>query len=112
MTTLSVRNKWCGVKPLPMIGDMVLFAEVPRARWAIGRTLEILPGSDNLVHMVPIMTMKGVITRSVARVHLVEEGLTLLHDRPDGWQDVTARDDPEKPGDHYRHGFCVNDQLL
>uniref|UniRef100_A0A5S6QN70 DUF5641 domain-containing protein n=1 Tax=Trichuris muris TaxID=70415 RepID=A0A5S6QN70_TRIMR len=79
--TLSVRKKWCGVKPSPMVGDIVLVAEenVPRIRWAMARILQVLPGSDNLIRTVRLRTAKGDITRPVAKVHLLEQGLALIY---------------------------------
>uniref|UniRef100_A0A5S6Q0M6 Integrase catalytic domain-containing protein n=1 Tax=Trichuris muris TaxID=70415 RepID=A0A5S6Q0M6_TRIMR len=79
VTTLSVRKKWCGVKPSPAIGDVVLIAEenVPRMRWMMGRVIELLPGTDGLVRSVRLRTTKGMLTRPVAKLHLLEEGLAL-----------------------------------
>ncbi|CDW59521.1 hypothetical protein TTRE_0000785701 [Trichuris trichiura] len=79
ITTLSIRKKWGGVKPSPMVGDIVLVAEenLPRIRWAMGRVFQVLPGSDGLVRSVRLRTSRGDITRPVAKVHLLERGLTL-----------------------------------
>uniref|UniRef100_A0A5S6QYI8 Integrase catalytic domain-containing protein n=1 Tax=Trichuris muris TaxID=70415 RepID=A0A5S6QYI8_TRIMR len=74
VTTLSVRKKWCGQKPSPMVGDIVLIAEehVPRARWLMGRVLEVLPGSDGLfslfnqrsaIRVETLKRMESVLTR-------------------------------------------------
>ncbi|KHJ44507.1 hypothetical protein D918_05172 [Trichuris suis] len=79
ITTLSVRNKWCGVRQSPMVGDVVLVAEenTPRIHWAIGRILEVLPGSDEIVRSVRLRTAKGTITRPISKLHFLESAVAL-----------------------------------
>ncbi|KFD53992.1 hypothetical protein M513_05259 [Trichuris suis] len=78
-TTLSVRNKWCGVRHSPMVGDVVLVAEenTPRIHWAMGRILEVLPGSDEMVRSARLRTAKGTITRPISKLHLLESAVAL-----------------------------------
>ncbi|KFD61476.1 hypothetical protein M514_05259 [Trichuris suis] len=86
-----------------MVGDIVLVAEenLPRIRWAMGRVLQVLPGSDNLVRSVRLRTSRGDITRPVAKVHLLKQGLTLISP-PGRMPGLLRSEDREKPGYHYR----------
>uniref|UniRef100_A0A5S6QKN7 Integrase catalytic domain-containing protein n=1 Tax=Trichuris muris TaxID=70415 RepID=A0A5S6QKN7_TRIMR len=79
ITTLATRNKWCGTRTPPMVGDIVLIAEenVPRTRWSMGKIVEVLPGSDGMVRSVRLRTIRGIITRPIAKLHLIEQGTAL-----------------------------------
>uniref|UniRef100_A0A5S6Q0A6 Integrase catalytic domain-containing protein n=1 Tax=Trichuris muris TaxID=70415 RepID=A0A5S6Q0A6_TRIMR len=74
IVTLSSRKKWLNSRPEPQIGDIVLISEdnVPRGRWPMGRIVRKCPGNDSVTRTVQLKTVKGLITRPLARLHLLE----------------------------------------
>ena len=55
-------------------GSIVLVREdnVPRLHWPLGVVTDLFPGKDGLVRSVNVKTSKGVICRSVQRLHDLE----------------------------------------
>ena len=55
-------------------GDVVLVQDdnLGRLQWPLGRILEVIPSRDGKVRTVKIQTEKGIRTRAVQRLHLLE----------------------------------------
>lgn len=68
--TLQQRHKWQQPNANLKIGGMVLVLEdnLPPAKWAIGRILEVHPGDDGHVRVVTIRTKGSTYKRSVVKV--------------------------------------------
>ena len=56
------------------VGDMVLVPAVerPRGKWPLGRVLEVMPGSDGLLHEVKVRTATKELVSSIDRLCLLE----------------------------------------
>lgn len=54
--------------------SVVLIREdnTPRMNWRLGRVEELIPGSDGLVRCVRLRTKRGIITRPIQRLHVLE----------------------------------------
>lgn len=73
LTSLQARSKWR--KPTPNIkkGDIVLVREnnLPPGKWAMGRVIEVHPGSDNRVRVTTIKTQFGTLKRPITKLSLL-----------------------------------------
>ncbi|KRZ90747.1 hypothetical protein T08_10583 [Trichinella sp. T8] len=78
VTTFVSRSKWMTKRQEPKEGDIVLVKEdnTKRENWPIGRITSVLPGSDGLSRTVEVKTAKGIFTRPVARLYLLEPANT------------------------------------
>ena len=56
------------------VGSVVLIREdnVPRLKWPLGRVQELFPGKDGVTRSVSLKTAKGVVTRSIQKLHDLE----------------------------------------
>jgi len=56
------------------VGSVVLVHEdnVPRLQWPLGLVTKVLPGSDGKVRCVELRTARGIVLRSVQRLHNLE----------------------------------------
>jgi hypothetical protein len=56
------------------VGSVVLIREdyVPRMRWPLGLVTRTFPGIDGMVRTLEIRTARGLLTRSIQRVHDLE----------------------------------------
>ncbi|KRY06743.1 hypothetical protein T03_17811, partial [Trichinella britovi] len=74
LVSLNVRGKWKKIDRPPEVDDLVLVTEdtVPRNRWKLGVTTELLPGSDGVVRSVRLRTARGVLTRPSRLLVLLE----------------------------------------
>ena len=57
-----------------VVGSTVLVKEdnMPRLQWPIGVIVKVYPGRDGLIRSVDVKTKKGVINRSIQRLHDLE----------------------------------------
>ena len=51
---------------------LVPAVERPRGKWPLGRVLEVMPGSDGLLHKVKVRTAKKELVCSIDRLCLLE----------------------------------------
>uniref|UniRef100_A0A5S6R5S5 Integrase catalytic domain-containing protein n=1 Tax=Trichuris muris TaxID=70415 RepID=A0A5S6R5S5_TRIMR len=74
IVTLSTRRKWTKTRREPQIGDIVLIAEdyVTKCKWPLRRVVQKYPGVNGLTRTVQVKTIRGMVTRPVARIHLLE----------------------------------------
>ena len=71
---LTVRQKWTDeVFPLRK-GDVVLISEEnqKRSTWPLRKVVEIHKGADGLIRTVSLKTKKGILNRSVQKLHFLE----------------------------------------
>jgi hypothetical protein len=70
---LMQRPKWDSKIPNLTPGKMILLSEknLPPTSWAIGRVIEVYPGSDGVVRVARIKTANGTFTRPVNRLCLL-----------------------------------------
>ena len=56
------------------VGSIVLIKEdnMPRLQWPMGVIVNVYPGKDGLIRSVDVKTRKGVINRSIQRLHDLE----------------------------------------
>ncbi|XP_035457903.2 uncharacterized protein LOC118281435 [Spodoptera frugiperda] len=70
LTSLQARSKW--LKPTPNIkpDDVVLIKEnnLPPGKWALGRIIEVHPGSDGYVRVATIKTQGGTLKRPITKL--------------------------------------------
>ena len=68
--TLQNRNKWQQTKENIQKGQLVLLKEnnLPPGKWAMGRVVELHPGSDNLVRVVTLKTQCGLLKRPITKL--------------------------------------------
>ncbi|XP_022835967.1 uncharacterized protein LOC111363382 [Spodoptera litura] len=73
--TLQNRNKWQLTKENINKGLLVLLKEsnLPPGKWAMGRVIELHPGSDKLVRVVSLKTQSGICNRSM-RKYCIKQG--------------------------------------
>ena len=90
------------------VGSIVLVKEdhMPRLQWPIGVIVSVYPGRDGLIRSVDVKTRRGVINRSVQRLHdlemnshlnsvlenFSEQGPDQVIDNPDVNVDITANE--------------------
>ncbi|KFD44814.1 hypothetical protein M513_14309, partial [Trichuris suis] len=74
IVTLSTRRRWTNTTAEPQVGDIVLIAEdnVAKCKWPLGRVVQKFPSHDGLTRTVQLKTIKGMVTRPVAKLHLLE----------------------------------------
>ena len=75
LPTLGQRRRWTVQKKTPKIGDICLIAEDKTARptWPLGRVTETISGKDGIVRTFRLKTAKGIVTRPIQKLHLLEE---------------------------------------
>ncbi|CAK1583812.1 unnamed protein product [Parnassius mnemosyne] len=73
LTQLSSRSKWLRPRPNMKIGDMVIIQDdnLPPGKWAMGRVVELHPGSDGHVRVVTLKTKNGNLKRPVSKLSLL-----------------------------------------
>lgn len=73
LTSLQARSKW--LKPTPNIktDDVVLVKEnnLPPGKWALGRVIEVHPGSDGHVRVATIKTQTTTLKRPITKLSLL-----------------------------------------
>ncbi|KRZ66287.1 hypothetical protein T10_2980, partial [Trichinella papuae] len=74
ITTFVNRMKWMTKRQEPKEGDIVLVKEdnMKRENWPLGRITTVILGNDGLSRTVQVKTAKGVFTRPVAKLYLLE----------------------------------------
>ena len=67
----------CKLKP----GSMVIIKDenIPRLMWPMGIITQVFPGRDGMIRNVNVKTSKGVLNRSVHKLHDLE----IIHDNPE-----------------------------
>ena len=75
LPTLGQRRRWTVQKKAPKIGDICLISEDKTARptWPLGRVIETISGKDGIVRTFRLKTAKGMVTRPIQKLHLLEE---------------------------------------
>lgn len=70
LTTLQVRSKWKENSTNLAINDIVLIKDdnQPPTCWPLGKVIQIHPGTDSVVRVVTLKTMKGSLQRPVAKL--------------------------------------------
>ena len=74
MPKLTVRQKWTDEVFRLRKGDVVLMSEQnqKRSSWPPGREVDIHKGTDGLIRIVSLKTKKGILNRSVQKLHFLE----------------------------------------
>ncbi|KHJ39905.1 Pao retrotransposon peptidase [Trichuris suis] len=74
LPTLQRRTKWTSPNRDPQVNDVVLIVDPlsHRARWVIGRVLDVFPGSDGRIRVAMVKTRDGAYKRPVARLAVLE----------------------------------------
>ena len=75
LPTLTIRSKWRRNAPNVKTGALVLAEEddIKPGKWPLARIKAVRPGKDGVVRVVEIQTKKGVYTRPVAKLRVLEE---------------------------------------
>ncbi|XP_045498277.1 uncharacterized protein LOC123696249 [Colias croceus] len=73
LTSLSARSKWKTSKPNIKLNDIVIIhdALLPPGKWALGRVIELHPGSDGYVRVVSVKTKTGIIKRPIIKLSIL-----------------------------------------
>lgn len=68
--TLQQRHKWKTTRENIRVGDLVLILEdnMPPAKWARGRVLEVHPGDDGNIRVVTLKARGSTFKRSIVKV--------------------------------------------
>ena len=70
LPTLRLRNKWKTSNSQPKVGDIVLviFEDMPKGHWPLGRITAVFHGSDNIVRVVDVLLHGKTYRRPVIKV--------------------------------------------
>lgn len=70
ITTMQQRPKWQQPNNDSKLGDVVLLfdSKLPPTKWALGRIVDVHPGSDGLIRVVTIKTSTTELKRPVSKV--------------------------------------------
>ncbi|XP_022827101.1 uncharacterized protein LOC111356845 [Spodoptera litura] len=70
LTQLSTRSKWRQSQKNLSLNDIVIIKDenLPPGKWALGRVVELHPGSDGHVRVVTLKTKNGLIKRPVVKL--------------------------------------------
>ncbi|XP_043481754.1 uncharacterized protein LOC122510878 [Leptopilina heterotoma] len=70
---LQKRHKWNVVKPNIRVGNMVLLRDdnLPPTHWLLGRVIECIKGSDELIRVVRVKTAKSELKRPLSKLCLL-----------------------------------------
>ncbi|CAH4038465.1 unnamed protein product [Pieris brassicae] len=70
LPTLTSRSKWQKPRENLKLQDLVAIhdANIPPGKWAMGRVVELHPGTDNIVRVVSLKTKNGVIKRPIVKL--------------------------------------------
>ena len=73
LPTLQERRRWCRLQPNLKPGDIVAVIDdaEPRARWPLGRVIEVQPSADGLVRKVCVQVGSSRFSRPVGRLILL-----------------------------------------
>lgn len=73
LTQMSVRSKWQSSKPNIKKDDIVLIheANLPAAKWALGRIIDLHPGKDGFVRVVSVRTKNGILKRPITKISVL-----------------------------------------
>ncbi|KAL0883539.1 hypothetical protein ABMA27_015693 [Loxostege sticticalis] len=73
LTHLNTRSKWRQPQNNVKVNDIVIIQDVhvSPGKWALGRVLEIHPGSDGLVRVVTIKTKGGLLKRPITKISVL-----------------------------------------
>ena len=77
LPTLSVRHKWKTEQRNLKTGDLVIVVQdnAPRSSWTLGRVVRPVPGTDGRVRAAEVRTSRGIYTRPVAKLCVLEESV-------------------------------------
>ncbi|XP_076375571.1 uncharacterized protein LOC143258910 [Megalopta genalis] len=70
LNELNIRHKWTSGSHDIKTGTLVLVKEdnLPPMQWALGRVLEVHPGTDGIIRAVTIQTVQGNIKRNIRQL--------------------------------------------
>lgn len=70
LTQLTARSKWRQSQSNINENDIVIIqdANLPAGKWALGRVIELHPGSDGYVRVVSLKTKNGIIKRPIVKL--------------------------------------------
>lgn len=70
LRTLQPRGRWTVNQPPIRTNDMVVIKEAhtPPLTWPLGRVIEVLPGTDEVVRVVKVKTQRGILVRPVVKL--------------------------------------------
>lgn len=70
---LQKRTNWQQPQETLRVGCLVLIQEdhVPVMNWRLGRIVEVHPGTDNVVRVVSVKTVRGIVKRASKKVCLL-----------------------------------------
>lgn len=97
---LQVRSKWQQTKENLAVGDLVLVKDenLPPGRWALGRVVELHPGTDGNVRVVTLKTKKGQQKRPIVKLSPLplRHNLQTTEVTEDGINKQQQQSEPEK----------------
>ncbi|XP_076650259.1 uncharacterized protein LOC143357625 [Halictus rubicundus] len=70
LNELNIRHKWTSGNHGIEKGTLILIKEdnLPPLQWALGRVLEIHPGTDGIIRAVTIQTLQGTVKRNIRQL--------------------------------------------
>ena len=73
LTQLNTRSKWKQPQKNINIGDIVLIHDdnLPPGKWALGRVIELHPGTDKNVRVVTLKTKSGYMKRPIIKLSML-----------------------------------------
>ena len=73
----TVRHKWKTEQKNLKTGDLVIVVQdnAPRSSWTLGRVVRPVPGTDGRVRAAEVRTSRGIYTRPVAKLCVLEESV-------------------------------------
>ncbi|CAG9128513.1 unnamed protein product [Plutella xylostella] len=73
LTQLTARSKWSASRDNLNLNDVVIIhdANLPPGKWAMGRVVELHPGSDGLVRVVTLKTKNGYMKRPSVKLSVL-----------------------------------------
>ncbi|XP_050546118.1 uncharacterized protein LOC126908249 [Daktulosphaira vitifoliae] len=73
LSTLQACGRWQGTQPNVKVGEMVVLKDKMASplTWKLGRVKETLPGDDEVVRVVKVLTSQGLLVRPVVKLVLL-----------------------------------------
>ena len=108
LPSLLPRQKWKSERPILSLNDVVYVTEenTKRGSWPLGRIVATIPSKDGLVRTYKIQTSRGVITRPIQRLILLESWKSNedVMQKSEGRISEVGLDDPRS----YQGGECID----
>ncbi|XP_045509323.1 uncharacterized protein LOC123704873 [Colias croceus] len=85
LTQLSIRSKWKQPQTDLKLNDIVIIKDenLPPGKWALGRVVQLHPGSDGLVRVVTLKTKNGYMKRPIVKLSLLPTNTHTINESTD-----------------------------